>query len=181
MQLLLDFLPLIAFVVAYKFFGGIYVATAVLMVGMVLSLAILWLRSGKVPGMLAASTVLVLLGGGATLLLRDVRFLQWKPTILMWLLALAFLGSVFIGRQPLVQRFLQPALGETQLPRSDWLKLNTAWILYGFAIGAVNLYVAYNASESTWVSVKAWGLPASMFLFFFGQFVWLQMSGRLKA
>lgn len=179
--MLFELLPLAAFVVAYKFYGGIYVATTVLMVGMVLSTGLLWLRARKLPAMFAASTALVLLFGAATLLLRDIRFLQWKPTIFLWLLALAFLASAFIGRQPLVQRFMQPVLGESQLPRADWLKLNTAWVLYGLIIGAVNLYVVYNAAESTWVSLKAWGLPGTMFLFLIGQFTWLQMSGRLKA
>lgn len=180
MQLLLEFLPLIAFVVAYKFFGGIYVATATIMVGMVLSLLVLWARSRKVPAIFATSTALVLIAGTATLLLRDVRFLQWKPTIFLWLLALAFLVSAFVGQQPLVQRLLQPALGENQLPRSDWLKLNTAWILYGLVFGAVNIYVAYNAPEATWVNVKTYGLPGSMFLFMVAQMAWLNMSGKLK-
>jgi intracellular septation protein len=181
MQLLLEFLPLAAFVVAYKFFGGIYVATAVLMAGMVLSLAVLWARSRKLPAVFGASTALVLLFGTATLLLRNVRFLQWKPSIFLWLLALAFLVSAFVGRQTLAQRMMQPALGESQLERGDWLKLNTAWILYGLVVGAVNLLVAYRAPEATWVTVKAWGLPGSMFLFMLGQFAWLQMRGKLKA
>ena len=50
MQLLLEFLPLVAFLVAYKVYG-IYVATATLMVGMVLSLLVLWARSRKLPAM----------------------------------------------------------------------------------------------------------------------------------
>jgi intracellular septation protein len=180
MQLLLEFLPLAAFLVAYKFFGGIYVATAVLMVGMVLSLVVLWARSRKLPAMFAASTALVLLFGASTLLLRDIRFLQWKPSIFLWLLALAFLGSAFIGRQTLAQRMLQPALGESQLTRTDWLKLNTSWVLYGLLVGGLNLLVAYGASESTWVNLKVWGLPGSMFLLLLGQFGWLQLRGKLK-
>src|SRR5688572_23077696 len=100
MQMLLEFLPVAAFLVAYKFFGGMYVATAVLMVGMPLSLAILWLRAKKLPGMFAISTALVLAFGAATLTLRDPRFIQWKPSIFLWLLAVAFLVSAFVGKQP---------------------------------------------------------------------------------
>jgi intracellular septation protein len=181
MQLLLEFLPLAAFLIAYKFYGGIYVATATLMVGMTLSLVVLWVRARRIPTMFAASTALVLAFGALTLLLRDARFIQWKPSIFLWALALAFLVSAFVGRQPLAQRMLQPALGEAQLQRGDWLKLNTAWVIYGLVMGAVNLLVAYRASEATWVNVKLYGLMGSMFLFIVGQLLWLQLSGKLKS
>jgi intracellular septation protein len=180
MQMLLEFLPLAAFLVAYKFFGGIYVATATLMVGMVLSLAALWLKARRMPTVFALSTVMVVGFGALTLALRDARFIQWKPTIFLWCLSIAFLVSAFVGRQPLAQRMLQPGLGEAQIERRDWLKLNTAWILYGLVMGAVNLYVAYNASEATWVNVKLWGLTGSMFVFIAGQMAWLQLTGKLK-
>lgn len=177
--MLLELLPVVAFLIAYKL-GDIYVATAILMVGMVLSLAVLWLRAKRLPTMFALSTVLVLVFGALTLVLRNARFIQWKPSIFLWALALAFLLSVFIGREPLVQRLMQPALGEAKLERRDWLKLNTAWVLYGLLMGAVNLVVAYHASEATWVNVKLYGLTGSMFLFMVGQLLWLQLSGRLK-
>ena len=68
----------------------------------------------------ALSTVLVLVFGGATLLFHDPRFLKVKPTLLLWLLALAFLGSQWIGRKPLAQRMLEPALPPgTSLPRQQ--------------------------------------------------------------
>ena len=97
MQLLLEYLPLAAFAIAY-FVGGIYAATTTLMIAMVLSLAILRLRSGRFPPMLAGSTILVVLLGAATLILRNARFIQWKPSILLWLMALAALVSAFVGR-----------------------------------------------------------------------------------
>jgi intracellular septation protein len=181
MQMLLEFLPLLAFLVAYKFFGGIYPATATLMVGMVLSLIILWVRNKRLPAMFGASTALVVAFGALTLVLRDAHFIQWKPTIFLWVLAVAFLASAFIGQQPLAQRVMQAGLGEAQLPRGDWLKLNTAWVLYGLIMGAVNLFVAYNASEATWVNVKIWGMMGSMLLFVIGQFMWLHFSGKLKS
>lgn len=180
MQLLLEFLPVAAFLVAYKFFGGIYVATAVLMVGMPLSLAILWLRAKRLPSMFAISTALVLLFGAATLLLRDARFIQWKPTIFLWLLALAFLGSAFIGREPLAQRLMRQVVGEAEMTRGEWLQLNTAWVFYGLLAGAANLFVAFNASENTWVNFKLWGLMGLMFIFLLGQFGWLYARGKIK-
>src|SRR5689334_11174320 len=69
MQTLIELAPLIAFFVAYKFLGGIYPATAVLMVAMLLLLAWDWLRLRKVPQMHLVSAILVWVFGVATLLL----------------------------------------------------------------------------------------------------------------
>jgi intracellular septation protein len=53
MQFLFDLLPVIAFFVAYKL-AGIYVATGVLIVGVLAQTAISWIRHRKVSGMLSA-------------------------------------------------------------------------------------------------------------------------------
>jgi intracellular septation protein A len=53
------------------------------------------------------TAVVVLVLGTATLLLHDKRFIQWKPTVLLGLTALAFLGSSVVGRQPLARRMLE--------------------------------------------------------------------------
>jgi intracellular septation protein len=172
MQLLLEYLPLAAFAAAY-FLGGIYVATTTLMVAMVLSLAVLRLRSGKFPPMLTASTILVVLFGAATLILRNARFIQWKPSIFLWLLAIAFLVSAFVGRQPLAQRLMQSALGDVSVERRDWQKVNFAWVVFGTGAGIANIVIAYHASEATWVKAKVFGLTAAMFLFLVAQAMWL--------
>jgi intracellular septation protein len=119
--------------------------------------------------------------GVATLLLHNARFIQWKPTIFLWLLAIAFLVSRFVGAQPLVQRMLQPALGEATLPRSDWLKLNYAWVVFGLLVGVANLLVAYNVDEPTWVKLKVFGLSGLMILFLVGQLMWLFKRVQAKA
>jgi intracellular septation protein len=181
MQLLLELLPLAAFFVAYKFFGGIYVATATLMVGMGLSLAVLWLRARKPPAMFAASTALVVVFGAATLILRNARFIQWKPTIFLWLGAIAFLASAFVGREPLAQRLLQPALGEDTLPRRDWLKLNLAWVIFGLVAGTANLVLAYHVSEAVWVKIKVFGLFGAMLLFSIAQVAWVYRRAQSQA
>jgi intracellular septation protein len=189
MQTLLELLPLAAFVIAYKFFGGIYPATATLMVGMVLALAVLWIRLGRLPRMFAVSTVLVLVFGALTLWLRNAHFIQWKPSILLWLVAVAFLASAFIGRRPLAQMMLEPALAEVarvehadalRLERADWLKLNAAWVVYGLTVGAINLVLVYTVSEDVWVDTKIPLIMGSMVLFLTAQMVWLYRRGKLK-
>lgn len=174
MPALLNLLPLAAFLIAYLA-GGIYVATAVLMVAMVLLAAIDWLRTRQVSPMHALTTVLVLVFGTATLALHDPRFLKWKASALLWLLALAFLGSQFAGRAPLVQRMLEPAMpGSERLPRADWLRLNLAWVVAYALLGGLNLLVAYEASERTWVWFKVVGLTVATMGLALWQAAWLQ-------
>jgi intracellular septation protein len=176
MQAALNFLPLAAFMLCYKL-GGIYAATAALMVSMVLLALVDYLRTGRVTGMHALSTVLVLVFGGATLIFHDPRFLKLKPTLLLWLLALAFLGSQWIGRVPLVQRMLEPALPPgTSLSRTRWLHVNLVWVAAYLLLGALNLYVAHVASEQTWVYFKGFGLTIALAGLAMGQALWLHRA-----
>lgn len=173
MLALLEFSPLIAFGVAY-WLGGIYTATAVLMVAMVVALLLGWWIKGTVSSVNMVSTVLVLVFGSATLLLRNAHFLQWKPSVFLWLLALALLVSAFVGKQPLMQRMLHGVVGETPITRADWLKVNAASVLFCVLAGTANILIAYRAPEATWVRFKVIGLPVAMFLCLFLQAWWLQ-------
>jgi len=109
MQALAEFAPLVAFFVTYSL-RGLYAATAVLMVAMLALLAFDWLRQRRIPPLHALSAALVLVLGGATLLLHNRLFIQWKPTVLFWLVSAAFIASFWIGERTLTQRFLEPAL-----------------------------------------------------------------------
>jgi intracellular septation protein len=180
MQLLLEFLPIGAFFGTYFLYGrDIYTSTMVLMAGMSLSLLIIWIRSKRLPPMFSVSTALVLVFGVATLWLRNPKFIQWKPTIFLWIMALAFLASQFIGKVTLAQRMLQPVLGDAQLERPDWLRLNWSWVAYGVLAGLANILAAYNVSQDAWVSIKSIGLLVSMFVFLFAQMFWLYRRGKL--
>lgn len=177
MQAILDLLPVLAFLVAYKL-RGIYVATAVLMAGMGLLLAVTRMRGRRISVLMWVSAILVLLLGSATLLLHDPVFLKWKPTVYFWVMAAAFIGSSWVGRMPLAQALLQSALPESGgVDRPAWLKLNAAWALFFALLGALNLYVAYHLPESTWVGFKVYGLTALLFLFGIGQALWLGRQG----
>jgi intracellular septation protein len=172
MQNLLNFAPLLAFVIAYKT-RDIYFATAVLMISMLLLCVVEWLLVRRVSPMQMLSTALVLVFGTATLLLRDPRFLKWKPTIFMWLMSAAFLASQWVGREPLAQRMLQPAVPDAQLRRGVWLTLNLQWVACYLLLGFANWWVAFHASEAAWVNFKVFGLTAALMVFAGTQAWWL--------
>src|SRR5580698_122509 len=112
MQSLLELAPVAVFGVAY-FTHGIYAATAALMISMALLLVVdlAWRR--RIPTMHLLSAALVFVFGAATLILHNQRFIQWKPTVLFWLVSVAFLGSFWIGERTLTERLLGTALGDS--------------------------------------------------------------------
>lgn len=179
MQAVIDLVPVAAFVVAY-YLAGIYTATAVLMIAMVLLLAIDLVRLHRIPSLHLLSAGLVLVLGGATLILRDARFLKWKPTIFLWLVAVSAIASAWFGRVPLAQRLVQPLVAHSEkLPRALWLKLNWSWALFYTALGALNLWIAYHGSERAWVNFKFFGLTAAFAVFAVLQAAWLASRAEM--
>ncbi|MCP5151304.1 MAG: septation protein A [Ectothiorhodospiraceae bacterium] len=174
MKLFLDFLPVILFFVAYKMHDdphrGMLVATAVIIVATAVQVAITWLRNRKVERMPLVTLALVVVFGGATLLLEDEIFIKWKPTVVNWLFALAFLGSQFIGGKNLVQRMME---GSVKLPTAIWNRLNLGWVGFFLAMGVVNLWVVYNFDTDTWVNFKLFGLLGLTVLFVVAQGLYL--------
>ena len=169
MQLLFDFLPLIAFFAAYIMYD-LYVATATIMAVMALQIAYQWLRHRKVNKMLLISGALVTVFGGITLALRNPLFIQWKVTVVNWLFAAAFLGSQLFGEKTFTQRLMGHAI---ELEPALWRQLNTLWVVNFAVIGALNLYVMYNFDEQTWVYFKTWGMIGLSLLMAVGQAVWV--------
>jgi intracellular septation protein len=81
---------------------------------------------------------------------------MWKPTVLYWLVALAFLVSMWrrVSDRPLVQRMFG-AVGE--LPDMDagqWRRLNWSSVVFFAVLGAANVAIFRNFDESTWVTFK---------------------------
>ena len=173
MQTLIELAPLIAFFGAYKF-AGIYVATAVLMGAMLVLLGWDWLSSRQIPKMHLISAILVWVFGTATLILHDVRFIQWKATIFYWLIAVVLAGSVWIGKQTLLERLMSSAIPEGHtVPPATWKRSSLAAALFYGALGAANLWIAYRMSETSWVFFKTWLTVPLIFVFTAGLMFWI--------
>src|SRR5262250_3897878 len=105
MQLLADFFPLILFFLAFKLWD-IYVATAVAIAASFLQIAYFhWVR-GKVKTMHWLALAIIVIFGGATLLLHDETFIKWKPTVLYWLFAAVLAAAELLFRKNLVRAAL---------------------------------------------------------------------------
>ncbi len=133
----------------------IYVATAVLIIACFVQTMGHWALHKRFEKSHLITLVLVSLFGGATLLLQDEMFIKWKPSVINWLFGVAFIGSQFIGKQPIIQRMLGSQL---ELPKTVWRNLNSAWALFFIILGFLNLYVIYHYDTDTWVDFKLFGL-----------------------
>ena len=196
MKLLIELLPATIFVLAYFFypslpaswvntFSGaiqleltageindrIYFATAILMATMLMQCGILGAMR-KLGGIHLVALAVVLVAGGLTLLLKNPLFIKWKPTVFYWILALAFLGSRWIGPRTLVERMFTKAL--TLNDTRVWHQLNMAWVGFFILCGGLNLFVAYEFSQEFWVQFKLFGLALALpGLFLIAQMIYL--------
>jgi len=129
-------------------------ATAVAIVATFAQVGWLLVRRRKVDNMLWISLAIIVVLGGATLALRDPTFIKWKPTVLYWTFAAVLLGASLFLKKNLIRTMMQ---GQLSLPDAIWTRLNLSWVAFFVLMGVINLYVAYNYSESTWVSFKLFG------------------------
>ena len=165
MKFLFDLFPVILFFAAFKAFD-IYVATGVVIVATAAQIAWVWHRHGKVDTMLWISLALVVVFGGATLLLRDETFIKWKPTVLYWLFAAVLLGAAHLFGKNLIRAMLEQ---QVELPEPLWVRLNLAWVLFFAVMGVLNLWVAFSFATDTWVNFKLFGGMGLMLLFIVAQ------------
>ena len=174
MQLLVDYIPIVIFIAAY-FYKDIFFATGVLMIVMPVLLIGQWLVTKKVNKIYAASTVLVIVLGGATLFFRNPTFLYWKPTVLNWAAAVVFFGSQWVGEKTIVQRMLGNA---AELAAEQWVRLTYIWVAFFLFVGGLNLYVAYNFEEAFWVKFKLFGMLGITLVFVIIQSIWLTYAAQ---
>jgi intracellular septation protein len=154
MKFLFDFLPILFFFLAYKFFD-IYMATAVAIASTFAQVAVIWYNTRKFAKMQLITLAILIVFGGLTLYLKDETFIKWKPTVVNWLFAAAFLATQFIGEKTAIERMMSSAL---TLPQQIWRRLNFGWVLFFFALGCANLYVMNHFDTATWVNFKLFGM-----------------------
>jgi intracellular septation protein len=190
MKLLLDFLPIILFFATFKVAEGrkdwaaqfasdhlgfivnggvvgpneapVLLATVVVILATLAQVAFLMLRGRKVDTMLWVSLGLVTVLGGATIWFHNETFIKWKPSVLYWVMGLAFWLSQLLFRKNLLRALIGDQL---QLPAGVWQRLNFAWVAFFAFMGLANIYVAYSFSTDAWVNFKLFGGIGLMLLF----------------
>jgi intracellular septation protein len=141
--------------------AGIFVATAVFMVAIVIALAVSYALTRHLPMMPLITAVIVLVFGSLTLVLHDELFIKLKPTIIY----LLFGGTLLVGLA-----FGKSLLGVVfdsvfDLTEEGWRRLTLRWALFFFALAILNEIVWRTQSTDVWVSFKVFGVVPLTFLF----------------
>lgn len=190
MKLLFDLFPVILFFIAFKYseknpelaagwvgsllgstaidpkLAPILLATVVVIAATVAQIVWVWFRHGKVDKMLWVSLVLVVVFGSMTLIFQNEAFIKWKLTILDWVFAVSMAFSALVLKKNAIKAMIGEQL---KLPEALWTKLNYSWIAFFTAMGALNLYIAFNFSTDIWVNFKVFGSMGLMLVFMLAQ------------
>ena len=174
LKFVLEMGPLVLFFLVYNKFG-IFQGTATLMVATVIALAVTYVLTKHLPVMPMVTAAMVVIFGGATLLLHDATFVKMKATVVYLLFAAALLGGLLFGKALLSVAFDSVM----NLTEEGWRKLTLRWGLFFIAMAAVNEIVWRTQTEDFWVKFKVFGFVPLTILFAISQTP-LMMKHELK-
>ena len=205
MKFLFDFLPVVFFFIAYKFFGdlppalvdlgnqipgvslsqenpkhAIIFATLVIIIATVFQNLLHWLMYKKLEKMHLISLGILLVFGSMTVVSRDPDFIKWKVTIFNWIFAAIMLGSLYIGKKPLIERMMSHAITVSD---DTWKKLTYSWGAFFIFVGILNYIVAFHFAgidDKNWVNFKLFGILGLTFVFMISQGIYLSKHAVIE-
>lgn len=154
----LELIPVVLF-----FIGGlwnIYMATAFLMVGSIVSIIIYYLINNKLPILTIALAILALLFGALTLIFHKSYIIKIKVTILNILIAIVFFSAAFWKKNiiaPITPRFARKP--------SVFIVINNSWGIFFVLMAITNEIVWRRISDQAWVYFKTFAIPSSVIIF----------------
>ena len=161
MKFFIDLLPVIIFFVVYKYTDIFYATFSAIIVSIFIAITT-YLIKKKIEKMVLINTLLITILGGLTILLKDNTFIMWKPTAIYWLFALVLIVSQFLFKKNLMKQMLGK---QVTLQDHAWNHISMNVIIFMIGIGILNLYVAFNFDENTWVNFKLFGITFLLFIF----------------
>ena len=163
-KLALELGPLVLFFFANAK-AGIFTATALFMVAVVISLGLSRILLKEWPVMPLISAVVVLIFGGMTLYWENEIFIKLKPTIVNTLFGIALLIGLAFGK-PLLSIVMGSVF---RLTDEGWKKLTFRWALFFFVLAALNEIVWRTQTSDVWVNFKVFGIMPLTIIFALSQ------------
>ncbi|MEM7530097.1 MAG: septation protein A [Pseudomonadota bacterium] len=130
--------------------GPLFVATALFMVAISISLAISWWLTRALPRMAVVTAVVVVVFGGLTLWLQDETFIKMKPTIVNGLFALA-LGFGLLQGRSYIRYLMAEALS---MDDRGWMLFTQRWCGFFVFMAVLNEAVWRTQTTDFWVTFK---------------------------
>jgi intracellular septation protein len=144
---------LLLFFAAYEM-AGIYVATGVFMVAIMVALGLGYWLERRLGAMPLFTAFLVLVFGGLTIYLKNDTFIKMKPTVLYALFGFTLIGGLKFNRLFIKYIFTQAF----DLTEEGWRKLTWRWGLFFLFLAVVNEIVWRSFSTEVWVNFKVWAV-----------------------
>jgi len=161
----IDWAPLVAFFIAFKW-QGLMIATGVLIVVTIILCGIGYAIMRRLAPMPVVTMVVVAIFGGLTLWLQDETFIKMKPTIVLGLFSLVLLGGLLL-KKPLVKYVMESAL---ELDDAGWRKLTLRFAIFFAVVAGLNELVWRTQSTDLWVDFKVFGILGLNVVFILTQF-----------
>ena len=176
---ILEFVPLIAFFLAYYYFPNsnnltgedlsvekIIFATKVFVPILLIASLLNYLILGTISKMSVITAVLVIFFGALTIWFKDPTFIKMKPTIIY----LSFAAVLIIGLMR-KRSLLQTLMGSTlALEEEGWMLLTKRIIIFFISLAFLNELVWRYFGQDQWVNFKTFGMPFLSLLFFAFQY-----------
>ncbi len=129
----------------------VVLATIITVVATIFQISYLLIKRIKVEALLWLSFIIMMAFGSATIYFQSPLFIKWKPSILYWCYAAAFILAQVLFKTNL----LKIAMGsQIKLPEPVWSRLSLVWAGFFVSMGILNIYVAYHYSTDTWANIK---------------------------
>ncbi len=146
-------------------YSGFLLMTAVFVLLIIATTAILWHLTGTLSKMQIMTLILVIVMGGLSVWLKDERFIKMKPTLLYLAFGIT-LGVGLLRGESYLKLVMEEAL---PLQPQGWMILTRRLCAFFFALAIANEVVWRMLSTEAWVNFKTFGLTAALFLFFISQ------------
>ena len=154
LKAVVDYAPLAAFFVSYKYSGDLVLATKVIIGATAVAILMSLIIARRVPVMPLVTAVVIGIFGGLTIYLQDDTFIKMKPTIIQSAFAL-ILGAGLV----LKKLWLKPLFGGSiEMPEGAWRTLTLRFICFLFLSAALNEIVWRTQETDVWVNFKVFGL-----------------------
>ena len=168
--------PLLPEAVATGERAGIFAATAVFMVAILIVLVVSYALTHHLPVMALITAVVVVVFGSLTLVLQDETFIKMKPTIIYVLFGGILLGGLVFNKPLLAVVFGQVF----DLNEEGWRKLTLRWAIFFLALAVLNEIIWRTQTTDFWVSFKVFGVVPLTFVFAAFQYPLLQRHATQK-
>ncbi|SON57597.1 Intracellular septation protein [Hartmannibacter diazotrophicus] len=134
--------------------GPLFLATAVFMAAMAVSLVISWVMMRRLAIMPLVTGVVVAIFGTLTLVLHDETFIKMKPTIVNTLFGGTLLIGLLFGKS-LIGYVFDDAF---RLDDDGWRILTFRWGIFFVVMAVLNEVVWRTQTTDFWVAFKVWGI-----------------------